>query len=279
MDENLISKISRTKENIKKFNISIKLKDSHIGDLDGEIELCFVDNLGLRHTDFPEEYRPLVGYIKNSPDFVLLGVRRGENVFCIDIFDLEGGDVNQIFIIDDIAELEYISKILDVGEDLDETSPYWDTVHLFNVKKKIIAEGEDKKALDIYENILNLKNVDVDNLHPIYLYLSSIIDQKGEQAYYQFLTDQLIDRALILLVNIISNYLTKNRAMSIEDIIEDENFARKFRHVPRTKEKIEFLLKHYDLHFLLNLYAGVCYHSKVNSVFEEAPDNLIDYLD
>lgn len=68
MDENLISKISRTKENRKKFNISIKLKDSHIGDLDGEIELCFVDNLGLRHTDFPKEYSPLVGYIKNSPD-------------------------------------------------------------------------------------------------------------------------------------------------------------------------------------------------------------------
>lgn len=275
MNKNLVVKtFDKLQENRKKFIIAIDIDNHYIGDLHGGIELCFVDNLEMKTLAFPSKYHPVVGYIKGNTDFVLLGVRREEEMFSIDIFNLAGGEIYQLLIIDDIVEVEYVSKILEVGE-----SEYGDEIYLAKVKKKSANDGEDGKATDIYKNILNLKDINIKQLRPIDLYLSSTTYLQGEHEYYQYLVSQLVSHTLLLLKIIISNYLAKNNYIPIEDLVGDEKFVKRFKKISRTRDRIIELLNHYDLDFIMGLYLSINYYSKKNYIFEEAPDNLVDYLE
>lgn len=275
MNKNLVTETSdRFQGNREKFDIVIDIANHYIGDLHGEIGLRIVDNLDMSGLTFPSKYHPVVGYIKGNTDYVLLGVRRDERGFSIDLFNLAGSEIYELYIIDDIVKVEYVSKILEVGE-----SEYGDEIYLAKVRKKSTEIGEDGKATDIYKNILGLKDINIKQLRPIDVYLSSTTYAQGEQKYYQYLVNQLVRNTLLLLKIIISNYLTKNGYIPIEELTKDEKFIKKFKKTPRTRERIFCLLDHYDLNFIMDLYSNIRNYTKMNYIFEEAPDDLADYID
>ncbi len=125
--------IEKNKKQSKHFSFDLSLQGNQIEGLNNKFKLLLTDHSS---TKYQIGFSVVVGSIENYENFIVFGIRTGEDTIILDLVDLTNDVVYDLFVIDDFVAMNYQKRMVEIDEKMTITSK-----KLNYVLKKVGKEG------------------------------------------------------------------------------------------------------------------------------------------